>query len=194
MTTIKARTEGEKRRARRERAAQRLEQLSGVSIVAEQDARQRAAQSDTEAITRTLARRCAVMDWADTQENRQRARNQKLATLYGRLYVAGRISEAVYDGIERWVDLDDTYARVVLGRQAPSRGDPPIDPCDPRDLARDWIAAHGVIGSCPPACRDMLAWTLAAAEDVKPADVAEHHVHALRVVAKALARHFRVAV
>lgn len=178
-----------------ESATQRLERLSGVSIQAGQTSRQRATESDTWAVARCLSRRCAVMGWPDDEEHRAKARDQKLATLHGRLYLAGLLPEDAYDGVECWLDLDRDYRRIVLGARIPTRtGKQPIDEPDPRALANAWMAAQGVIGRHAPELRRLFAWCLDADETVRPHSLTSADLNAVKIVAKALGRHFGTAV
>ncbi len=122
----KAATEGERKRRKRAKAAQASLQavcaISGVQIAAAEDRRQRAAVGHTEdaakAVTRARDRICAVMGWPMDDEHRARARDQRLATHYGRLREARRISAAAYRGYERWETRRQDYARILRGDPA----------------------------------------------------------------------------
>lgn len=197
----KARTMAAKR-ARK--ALQAACPISGVILSAEPSARQRASQRDTaadaEAVTRALDRRCALMGWDATDANRARARDQRIGTLYGRLYLDGRLAppEAdadthldAYRGLEEYDRLTRRYRRIVLGIAIASDGDAPThtDIFDAAALTRHWREAHAVIAS-DAAQREAALYVLGAWEGIPPADVAV--IVALRAGAAglALAAHF----
>lgn len=187
----KAATEAAKRRRKR---AQAECAISGVTISAERKATQRAANGDTGAMLHRLRQRCSLMGWPEDDTHMQRARDQRLATLYGRLAAAGMIDQDAYDGIREWEGLDIRYRREVLGTETAvedARLSGTLDPHERiRDLTNSWMAAEGVIDCMPKDARECLRHCVKPNEGIAPKTAGAHYAKALEVAGHALARHF----
>lgn len=191
---MKAATVAEKRRKKRAQGS--ACDLSGVTISAEREGSQRAAQRDTEARRAMLDRRCGVMGWPLDETHRRRANDQRFAVRFGRLRMAGLLTEDAYDGLAEWQALDHQHAKRIRGRGGPSWGDKmamlePL-PDQLEALRRNWCEAGAVIRQQHG--RDLVAWALVedTAEPVRPFDVKPETLRLLTVVGHALARHFRL--
>ena len=193
--TTKARTEGEKRRSKAARAA--LVALSGVDVSAVGKPAS-ARPSVAETLAPVLLRICALMGWPDTDDNRRRARDQKVATLYGRLAMLGRLGATptgnndAYAAYDQFARLDRQYRRTVLGAVIPGDSDTPgmADDVSIRYLTDQWMAAQGAFGSLPPDQRRSARLVMEAGPDVAPALVTQRQAALAALGGLALARHF----
>lgn len=189
----KAMTIGARKRQKRQHSGKC--QLSGVTIAAEQEARQRAAQRDIEARRGALLRRCYLMQMAPTEANLRLVDDPKIGTLYGRLYLKGRLGKSpqgaddAYDGLHEFDRLSRQYARLVLGRSIPGDAETPAAPddLDPQALAGKWVSARGVLTLAR--VERAVVWCIEA-DQQWPSIVSEADALAISLGGLALARHF----
>jgi hypothetical protein len=195
----KAATIGAKRRRK---ALQRDCPISGVTIAAEPKAAVRRSERDTEAHRRALMRACARIGWPQDDEHCRRVSSQACqdwaGTLYGRLHLAGRISEDAACGLERWDELHQRYRRGALGtlRAAWLDGNPAaLEPDEyddaMRDLAREWADARVVLNRQPADVARLVMWAIEPDRIEAPCSaVNPEQARWLGIVGHELARHF----
>lgn len=147
-----------------------------------------------------LARRCALMGWPTDDMHMRRARDQRMATLYGRLFLAGAICEDAHDGIHAYAHAWGRYLSAIRAPRpwplVPAldglRGGPGGD--DDQEAIHRATMAHmasvGILARQGAFVRDAVLRAIEASDDVGPLHVRECEVVAMRLGGRELARHF----
>lgn len=174
----------------------------------EREANGRQQRESVDATKRpVLSRRCRMMGWPDTDENRRVADQASMATLYGRLSVAKTLSARAAMSIQGYVDLVQRYRRAIENPgpvKGSAMGDMPAKGSvsaifdseghaeSVRRTTNAYKAAEGAL--IASGGKAAVIWAIEQPETVCPLDVPYGVIDMLEKAGKALEQFVRVEV